>query len=97
MNRAADSRPIFTAKQGQYLAFIHAYTLVIGDMAAGQWVDPFSRDPSTARSVAITRRSAPSGDFRPAFLPLAPPVGLRPPYAASGRTLSHPDCRPFSP
>ena len=26
----ADSRPSFTARQGQYLAFIHAYTLVIG-------------------------------------------------------------------
>ena len=25
-----DSRPSFTARQGQYLAFIHAYTLVIG-------------------------------------------------------------------
>jgi len=30
MNRAADSRPDFTPKQGQYLAFIHAYTLVNG-------------------------------------------------------------------
>ena len=29
MNRAAtDSRPEFTPRQGQYLAFIHAYTLV---------------------------------------------------------------------
>ncbi len=29
MDRAAgDSRPDFTPKQGQYLAFIHAYTLV---------------------------------------------------------------------
>jgi len=28
MNRAADSRRDFTPKQGQYLAFIHAYTLV---------------------------------------------------------------------
>jgi DNA-binding MarR family transcriptional regulator len=30
MNRAADSRRDFTPKQGQYLAFIHAYTLVNG-------------------------------------------------------------------
>ena len=30
MNPAADSRPDFTPKQGQYLAFIHAYTLVNG-------------------------------------------------------------------
>jgi DNA-binding MarR family transcriptional regulator len=30
MNRAVDSRPGFTPKQGQYLAFIHAYTLVNG-------------------------------------------------------------------
>jgi DNA-binding MarR family transcriptional regulator len=29
MNRAAgDSHPIFTPRQGQYLAFIHAYTMV---------------------------------------------------------------------
>jgi DNA-binding MarR family transcriptional regulator len=29
MNRAADApRPAFTARQGQFLAFIHAYTLV---------------------------------------------------------------------
>ena len=31
MNRAAgDSHPDFTLRQGQYLAFIHAYTLVNG-------------------------------------------------------------------
>ena len=30
MNPAADSRRNFTPKQGQYLAFIHAYTLVNG-------------------------------------------------------------------
>ncbi len=31
MNRVAgDSRPNFTPRQGQYLAFIHAYTLVNG-------------------------------------------------------------------
>jgi hypothetical protein len=37
MNRVAgDSHPIFTPRQGQYLAFIHAYTLVNGlDTAAG--------------------------------------------------------------
>ena len=27
---ANDLRPLFTPQQGQYLAFIHAYTLVIG-------------------------------------------------------------------
>jgi len=27
---AADSRPRFTAKQGQYLAFIHAYKRLLG-------------------------------------------------------------------
>jgi hypothetical protein len=30
MNRAAESAPEFTQKQGQYLAFIDAYTLVNG-------------------------------------------------------------------
>ena len=30
MNRTDESRPEFTPRQGQYLAFIHAYTLVNG-------------------------------------------------------------------
>ena len=30
MNRTADSQPDFTPRQGQYLAFIHAYTMVNG-------------------------------------------------------------------
>src|SRR5271165_4415203 len=34
---------------------------MIGDVAAGQWVDPFTRDPSTTRPVAITRRAVPWG------------------------------------
>ena len=34
---------------------------MIGDVAAGQWADPFTRDPSTTRPVAITRRSIPLG------------------------------------
>jgi DNA-binding MarR family transcriptional regulator len=31
---AADSRPRFTAKQGQYLAFIHAYKRLLGRSSA---------------------------------------------------------------
>ncbi len=48
MNRAADSRPIFTAKQGQYLAFIHAYTLVNG------------RPPAEADMIRFFRVTPPS-------------------------------------
>lgn len=48
MNRAADSRPEFTPKQGQYLAFIHAYTLVNG------------RPPAEADMVRFFRVTPPS-------------------------------------
>jgi len=40
----AATPPSFTAKQGQYLAFIHAYTLVLG------------RPPAEARGLARYRR-----------------------------------------
>ena len=70
---------------------------MIGDMAAGQWADPFKR-----RSIQSSSRSRSTDDPRssqepkPNLLTLAPPVGLRPPYAASVKRLSHLDCRAFS-
>jgi hypothetical protein len=48
MNCAADSRPDFTPKQGQYLAFIHAYTLVNG------------RPPAEADMMRFFRATPPS-------------------------------------
>jgi DNA-binding MarR family transcriptional regulator len=48
MNRAADSRRDFTPKQGQYLAFIHAYTLVNG------------RPPAEADMIRFFRVTPPS-------------------------------------
>src|ERR1700751_2214190 len=45
MNRAADSRRDFTPKQGQYLAFIHAYTLVNGRPPAEADLMRFFRVP----------------------------------------------------
>jgi DNA-binding MarR family transcriptional regulator len=48
MNRAADSRRDFTPKQGQYLAFIHAYTLVNG------------RPPAEADMMRFFRATPPS-------------------------------------
>jgi LexA DNA binding domain len=48
MNRTADSRPDFTPKQGQYLAFIHAYTLVNG------------RPPAAADMMRFFRVAPPS-------------------------------------
>jgi len=38
-----DSRPRFTDRQGQYLAFIHAYTLVIGQPPAEADMQRFFR------------------------------------------------------
>jgi hypothetical protein len=40
---SGDSRPSFTARQGQYLAFIHAYTLVIGQPPAEADMQRFFR------------------------------------------------------
>ena len=71
--------------------------LVIGDMAAGQWADPFTRISiqSSSRSRSTDGPRSPR-ESRPSLLTLAPPVGLRPPCAASVRRLSHLDRRPFS-
>jgi DNA-binding MarR family transcriptional regulator len=49
MNRNADDSPLgFTARQGQYLAFIHAYTLVNG------------RPPAEADRVRFLRMTPPA-------------------------------------
>jgi DNA-binding MarR family transcriptional regulator len=48
MNRAADSRRDFTPKQGQYLAYIHTYTLVNG------------RPPAEADMIRFFRVTPPS-------------------------------------
>jgi DNA-binding MarR family transcriptional regulator len=48
MNRTTDSRRDFTPKQGQYLAFIHAYTLVNG------------RPPAEADMIRFFRVTPPS-------------------------------------
>jgi DNA-binding MarR family transcriptional regulator len=48
MNRAADLPPDFTPRQGQYLAFIHAYTLVNG------------RPPAEADMMRFFRATPPS-------------------------------------
>jgi len=44
MNRvASDSLPVFTPRQGQYLAFIHAYTMVNGRPPAQADIQRFFR------------------------------------------------------
>lgn len=51
----ASSKPRFTQKQGQYLAFIHAYTLVLGRPPAE--ADPrrhFRVTPPSVHQVLIT-------------------------------------------
>ena len=40
---SGDSRPSFTARQGQYLAFIHAYTPVLGQPPAEADMQRFFR------------------------------------------------------
>ena len=60
MNRtASDSHPDFTPKQGQYLAFIHAYTLVNGRPPAQADIQRFFRltQPSVHQMLLTLERS----------------------------------------
>jgi DNA-binding MarR family transcriptional regulator len=56
MNRAAgDSHPDFTPRQGQYLAFIHAYTLVNGRPPAEADMQRFFRvTPPSVHQMVLT-------------------------------------------
>jgi DNA-binding MarR family transcriptional regulator len=59
MNRATDSHPAFTPRQGQYLAFIHAYTLVNGRAPAQADIQRFFRltPPSVHQMLLTLERS----------------------------------------
>jgi DNA-binding MarR family transcriptional regulator len=60
MNRAAtDSHPDFTPRQGQYLAFIHAYTLVNGRPPAEADMQRFFRvTPPSVHQMVVTLERA---------------------------------------
>jgi DNA-binding MarR family transcriptional regulator len=55
----ASSRPTFTAKQGQYLAFIHAYTLVLGrPPAEADMQRHFGVTPPSVHQMVLTLERA---------------------------------------
>jgi DNA-binding MarR family transcriptional regulator len=59
MNRATDSHPDFTPRQGQYLAFIHAYTLVNGRPPAQADIQRFFRlTPPSVHQMLLTLERA---------------------------------------
>ena len=59
MNHATDSRPVFTPRQGQYLAFIHAYTLVNGRPPAQADIQRFFRlTPPSVHQMLLTLERA---------------------------------------
>jgi DNA-binding MarR family transcriptional regulator len=60
MNRAAgDSHPDFTSRQGQYLAFIHAYTLVNGRPPAQADIQRFFQlTPPSVHQMLLTLERA---------------------------------------
>ena len=60
MNRSVDdSRPGFTARQGQYLAFIHAYTLINGRPPAEADMMRFFRvTPPAVHQMVLTLEQA---------------------------------------
>ena len=54
-----DSRPGFTPKQGQYLAFIHAYTLVLGRPPAEADIQRFFRvSPPAVHQMVVSLEKA---------------------------------------
>lgn len=57
---SSDSPPRFTSRQGQYLAFIHAYTLVIGRPPAEADMQRFFRvsGPAVHQMVAALEKAA---------------------------------------
>ena len=56
---AGDARPDFTPKQGQYLAFIHAYTLVNGRPPAQADMQRFFQvTPPTVHQMLLTLEKA---------------------------------------
>ena len=59
MDRAADSRRDFTPKQGQYLAFIHACTLVNGrPPAEADMIRFFRVTPPTVHQMVLSLEKA---------------------------------------
>ena len=56
MNRlASDSLPVFTPRQGQYLAFIHAYTMVNGRPPAQADIQRFFQvTPPSVHQMLLT-------------------------------------------
>ena len=59
MNRATDSHPGFTPRQGQYLALIHAYTLVNGRPPAQADIQRFFRlTPPSVHQMLLTLERA---------------------------------------
>ena len=59
MNRVVESPLEFTPKQGQYLAFIHAYTLVNGRPPAQADMQRFFRvTPPTVHQMLLTLEKA---------------------------------------
>ena len=77
MNRAVDSRRDFTPKQGQYLAFIHAYTLVNG------------RPPAEADMIRFFRVTPPSVHQMVLSLEKAGLISRKPGVARSIAVLLH--------
>lgn len=80
--RLSSSGPGFTAKQGQYLAFIHAYTLVIG------------RPPAEADLQRRFRVTPPSVHQMVLTLERAGLIRRRPGVARSIEVLLDPDDLP---
>jgi DNA-binding MarR family transcriptional regulator len=87
MNRAAgDSRPVFTPRQGQYLAFIYAYTLVNGRPPAQADIQRFFRvTPPSVHQMLLTLERGGLISRRPGGRGASPLRSIAPTYPCCSR------------
>jgi DNA-binding MarR family transcriptional regulator len=84
MNRAVESPLEFTPKQGQYLAFIHAYTLVNGRPPAQADMQRFFRvTPPAVHQMLLTLEKAGLISRQPGCLAVS---------RSRSTVTSYPDC-----
>jgi len=91
MNRtASDSRPDFTPKQGQYLAFIHAYTLVNGRPSRSRYDTVLQSHAATVHQMVLTLEHAGLISRRPALREPLKYSSIKPPCQPSSRSKANP-------
>ena len=86
-----DSPQDFSARQGQYLAFIHAYTFINGRAPAQSDIARFFRvAPPTVHQMIVTLEKAGLISRRPAAAEPSPYSSIPPNYPPWSRDIDNP-------